>query len=112
MHRNNNWNPFIFVNPDKEVILVVRDRTHSRVKLYLADQIKKLFLVSNNQAYDFLSDFFGQNYINTNLKEKGYKDIQLKHKFSGIFLKEEKVSLYFIEVKATLYTKPINKPQP
>ena len=71
-----------------------------------------MFLVSNNQAYDFLSDFFGQNYINTNLKEKGYKDIQLKHKFSGILLKEEKVSLYFIEVEAKLYTKPINTPQP
>ena len=104
--------PFIVANPDSEVILVAKDSTHPRGQLSLAHQIKKLFLVSDNQAYNFLFDFLGQNYINTTLKEKGYQDIQLNHKFSGIPPIEEKASLYFIKGKDTLYTKSINTPQP
>ena len=104
--------PFIVANPDSEVILVAKDSTHPRGQLSLAHQIKKLFLVSDNQAYNFLFDFLGHNYINTTLKEKGYQDIQLNHKFSGIPPIEEKASLYFIEGKDTLYTKSINTPQP
>lgn len=49
--------PFILANHDSEVILVAKDSTHPKGQLSLAHQIKKLFLVNDNQAYYFLFDF-------------------------------------------------------
>ena len=54
----------------------------------ITQYIKKLFLVSDNDAYNRLYEFLGQEYINTALHRKGFTQTQLLHRLS-IFLSEE-----------------------
>ena len=42
--------------------------------------IKKIFLVSDNNAFNRLYEFLGQQYINDQLHSKGYKDVQINHR--------------------------------
>ena len=50
--------------------------------------IKKILLVSDNDASNRLYEFLGQQYINDTLREKGYKGVQIIHRLS-IALDEE-----------------------
>ncbi|MEO7120645.1 MAG: serine hydrolase [Ginsengibacter sp.] len=42
--------------------------------------IKRIFLVSDNEAFNRLYEFLGQKYINEQLHEKGYADAQILHR--------------------------------
>lgn len=42
--------------------------------------IKKIFLVSDNDAYNRLYEWLGQEEINRRLQEKGYADVQIRHR--------------------------------
>ena len=42
--------------------------------------IKRIFLVSDNEAFNRLYEFLGQQYINEQLHEKGYEDVQILHR--------------------------------
>lgn len=46
----------------------------------IAQYIKKILMVSDNDAYNRLYEFLGQDYINTELHKKGYADVQLLHR--------------------------------
>ncbi len=46
----------------------------------IAQYIKKILLVSDNDAFNRLYEFLGQEYINTSLHKMGYKDVQLIHR--------------------------------
>jgi hypothetical protein len=48
----------------------------------IAQYIKKIFLVSNNDAFNRLYEFLGQEYINERLHKMGYKDVQVRHRLS------------------------------
>jgi hypothetical protein len=61
----------------------VLDSTHPRGKLTISHLIKKLFLVSDNQAYNYLFDFLGRDSINKCLAEKRIYDFHIFHKFPG-----------------------------
>jgi len=54
----------------------------------IARYIKKMFLVSDNDAFNRLYEFAGQEYINEQLQQKGYRDAQVLHRL-GIFLNED-----------------------
>lgn len=43
--------------------------------------IKKVFLVSDNDAYNRLYEFLGQQYINQKLWQKGYSDMRITRRF-------------------------------
>ncbi|NDI00794.1 MAG: hypothetical protein EBY57_03125, partial [Actinobacteria bacterium] len=43
--------------------------------------IKKIFLVSDNDAYNYLFDFLGRDDINNALQKLGLKNTYLYHKF-------------------------------
>lgn len=58
-----------------------KDSTHPKGSLSIHHLIKKIFLVSDNDAYNYLFYFLGTDYINTELKKKGLLDTQLYHKF-------------------------------
>ncbi|NJO03224.1 MAG: serine hydrolase, partial [Bacteroidia bacterium] len=45
--------------------------------------IKKIFVVSDNDAYNHLYEFLGQAYINETLWQKGYNDLQILHRLSA-----------------------------
>ena len=50
--------------------------------------IKRIFLVSDNEAFNRLYEFLGQQYINEQLHNKGYEDAQILHRLN-IFLSED-----------------------
>lgn len=54
----------------------------------IAHYIKKILMVSDNDAYNRLYEFLGQEYINTELHKKGYENVQILHRLN-IFLTEE-----------------------
>ena len=48
----------------------------------IANYIKKIFLVSDNDAYNRLYEFLGQEYINDALHKMGYDSIQIVHRLN------------------------------
>lgn len=67
---------------------VYNDPTAPDGKPTIAQYIKKILLVSDNDAFNRLYEFLGQEYINSELHKKGYEDVQILHRLS-IFLTEE-----------------------
>jgi len=58
--------------------------TSSQNKLpSIAQFIRKAFLVSDNDAYNRMYQFVGQQEINRSLHEKGYKDVRITRQFMG-----------------------------
>lgn len=48
----------------------------------IAHYIKKILLVSDNDAFNRLYEFLGQDYINSRLHQMGYTDVQIIHRLS------------------------------
>lgn len=48
----------------------------------IAQYIKKIFLVSNNDAFNRLYEFLGQEYINNTLHQMGYDSAQIVHRLN------------------------------
>ncbi|MBX0332338.1 class A beta-lactamase-related serine hydrolase [Pontibacter sp. HSC-14F20] len=61
---------------------VREDSTSADGQATIAHYIKKLFLVSDNDAYNRLYEFVGQQQLNQSLHAKGFKDVQLVHRLS------------------------------
>ncbi|HVF80881.1 MAG TPA: serine hydrolase, partial [Flavisolibacter sp.] len=55
----------------------------------IAHYIKKIFLVSDNDAYNRLYEFLGQEYINTRLHSMGYDSAQLLHRLQLSLTEEQ-----------------------
>jgi hypothetical protein len=58
------------------------DPTSSDGRPSIAHYIKKIFLTSDNDAFNRLYEFLGQDYINTKLTELGYKSAEIRHRLS------------------------------
>ena len=63
-------------------MIVKTDSTHPKNKLTIAHLIKKIFLVSDNTAYNYLFDFIGKDDANNAIHNMGINDFNLSHKFS------------------------------
>src|SRR6476661_2284535 len=48
----------------------------------IAQYIKKIFLVSDNDAFNRLYEFLGQQYLNSKLHTMGYDSVQILHRLS------------------------------
>lgn len=55
----------------------------------IAHYIKKLFLVSDNDAFNRLYEFLGQQYLNEELWKRGLKDTRLFHRLSINYTTEQ-----------------------
>ncbi|MEP7238430.1 MAG: serine hydrolase [Ferruginibacter sp.] len=66
---------------------VYNDPTTRDGRPSIAHYIKKILLVSDNDAFNRLYEFLGQDYINAEMKKKGYADVQILHRLN-IFLTE------------------------
>ena len=64
---------------------VTGDSTSADGQASIAHYIKKVLLVSDNDAYNRLYEFVGQQRLNQSLHQKGFKDVQLVHRLD-IFL--------------------------
>ncbi|RYZ00823.1 MAG: hypothetical protein EOO11_00295 [Chitinophagaceae bacterium] len=79
----------------------------------VAQYIRKILLVSDNDAYNRLYEFLGQAYINRELQKRGYDSVQVVHRLN-IFLPEEEnragnpVTFYDTAGKE-LYAKPLER---
>ncbi|OQX97573.1 MAG: hypothetical protein B6I20_12330 [Bacteroidetes bacterium 4572_117] len=62
---------------------VKKDSTSKTGYANIANYIKKVFLVSDNDAYNRLFEFLGRDYINAKLKEKGITPARITHRLSS-----------------------------
>lgn len=90
---------------------VYNDPNSSDGRPTVANYIKKIFLVSDNDAYNRLYEFLGQEYLNTSLHRMGYDSVQLRHRLS-LPLTEEQNRLtnpvrFFDTAAKLLYEKPL-----
>ena len=86
------------------------DSTHPKNKLTIAHLIKKIFLVSDNTAYNYLFDFIGRDDANNAIHNIGITNFNLSHKFSDA---ENKTSpprfIFFNQNGDTIYLSSINQ---
>jgi hypothetical protein len=102
----NGETPFLIKNKNGETI-IEKDSTHHEGKVTLHHLIKKIFLVSDNDAYNYLFDFLGRDYINKELKKRGLSNTQLHHKF--LFGADNETTWHYTFLNAeqdTLYHQP------
>jgi beta-lactamase class A len=59
---------------------VYNDPTSTDGRPSIAQYIKKILMVSDNDAFNRLYEFLGQEYINDELHKKGYGDVQILHR--------------------------------
>ena len=77
----------------------------------IAHYIKKILLVSDNDAYNRLYEFLGQEYINNSLQKMGYANTQIIHRLS-ISLSDEENRLanavtFIDSTGKILFSKPV-----
>lgn len=90
---------------------VYNDPTTEDGRPTVAHYIKKIFLVSDNDAYNRLYEFLGQEYLNNTLHQMGFDSVQLLHRLQ-VSLSEEQnrstnpVSFYDTAGKM-LYRQPV-----
>lgn len=95
--------PFLIRSPLSDHPMVESDSTHPQHRLTVAHLIKKIFLVSDNDAYNYLFDFLGRDYINDQLREKGLNQIQIHHKFLWGADNERTWEYLFYDAAGTVY---------
>lgn len=85
---------------DKNTTLITENANNSQTAVYndptsmdgrptIAQYIKKILMVSDNDAFNRLYEFLGQDYINSELQKKGYKDVQILHRLQIALTEEE-----------------------
>ena len=83
--------------------IALEDSTALSRTLSIAHLIKKIFLVSDNDAYNYLFDFLGTDYINSQLRGKGLKETSIHHKFLFGADNNRTWEYYFLHEQDTLY---------
>ena len=86
--------------------IALTDSTKADGSLTVPHLIKKIFLVSDNDAYNYLFDFLGRDYINAQLNEKGLSQTQIQHKFLFEADNTQTWSYVFLNGPDSLYLQP------
>lgn len=81
----------------------------------IAQYIKKIFLVSDNDAYNRLYEFLGQEYLNNTLQKMGYDSVQLLHRLQISLTEEQNRTTnpiqFFDTAGKILYEQPLQRSQ-
>ncbi len=87
---------------------VLKDETSESGLPSIDHYIKKIFLVSDNDAYNRLYEFVGQKTLNEGLWQKGYKDIRITRRFTSMTADENRHTnqIRFMKNGKLLYTQP------
>lgn len=74
----------------------------------VAHYIKKIFIVSDNDAYNRLYEFLGQQYINERLWEMGYTGTRITRRFVRMTEEENRHTnpVRFVKGERTIYAQP------
>ncbi|MFT6971774.1 MAG: beta-lactamase class A [Roseivirga sp.] len=59
------------------------DSTQENGKSTVAHMIKKIFLVSDSEAYNYLFELLGRDYINQELQKRNIRPAHINHKFQS-----------------------------
>lgn len=85
--------------------------TTSQTKLpSIEHYIKKILVASDNDAYNRLYEFLGQEAINTSLASKGYHDVRILHRLERFLSLEENQrteTISFVKEDDTVYAEPM-----
>lgn len=77
----------------------------------IENYIKQILLVSDNAAYNRLYEFLGQDYINSELRKKGYSQTQIRHRLEIFLTDEENAAtnpIKFLDDSGkTIYSEPL-----
>jgi hypothetical protein len=91
---------------------IMRDSTSSTGYPSIENYIKKMFLVSDNQAFARTYEFVGYDYAHEKLKELGFKNIRLFNRLEGQCTADTARTMppiYFLnEANDTIYKQPIS----
>ena len=79
----NKYTPIQFDSSYAGQIAAYKDSTSANGYPSIAHYIKKAFLISDNDAYNRLYQFNGQQLINRNMHDKGYKHVRITRQFLG-----------------------------
>jgi len=79
----NKYTPVLFDSSFEKQVALYEDSSSQNQLPSIAQFIRKAFLISDNDAYNRLYQFVGQQEINRNLHEKGYKDVRITRQFMG-----------------------------
>ena len=90
---------------------VFNDPTIPEGRPTIAQYIKKIFLVSDNDAFNRLYEFLGQQYINERLHAMGHEKANILHRLNILLSEDENrhtnAVRFFSETGKSLYTQPM-----
>ncbi|MGB8194878.1 MAG: serine hydrolase [Chitinophagaceae bacterium] len=88
--------------------VVLKDTTAANGLPSIAQYIRKIFLVSDNDAYSRLYEFLGQETINTQLWKKGYPDIRITRRFVRMTEEQNRHTnaIRFVQGDRLVYAQP------
>jgi beta-lactamase class A len=79
----------------------------------IAQYIRKIFLVSDNDAFNRLYEFLGQEYINNSLHKMGYDSAQIIHHLNISLSEDQNRHMnpvrFFDTTAGTIYSQPLMK---
>ncbi|HMJ46378.1 MAG TPA: serine hydrolase, partial [Ferruginibacter sp.] len=88
----NKYTPVQFDSSYPKQTAALYDSTSESGFPSIAHYIKKAFLVSDNDAYNRLYEFIGQQGFNKTLREKGYYNIRITRQFRGFTAEQNRVT--------------------
>lgn len=88
---------------------VSHDSSAANLLPSVAHYIKKIFLISDNDAYNRLYEFVGQQQLNERLWQMGYHDIRITRRFVTMNEEENRHTnpIRFVKGDTLLYTQPV-----
>jgi hypothetical protein len=79
----NKYTSMLFDSSYEKQVSLYKDTSSQNKLPSVAQFIRKAFLVSDNDAYNRMYQFLGQQQINRSLHDKGYKDVRITRQFMG-----------------------------
>ena len=84
------YTPVLFDSSYEKQRSLYKDTSSQNGLPSIAHFIKKAFLVSDNDAYNRMYQFLGQQAINRGLHEKGFKDVRMTRQFMGLTMEQNR----------------------
>ena len=109
---------------DKETTMVTKAAFSGQTPVYndptspdgrptVSHYIKKILLVSDNDAYNRLYEFLGQEYINNTLHNMGYDSVQIIHRLDIVLSEDQNRAtnpvLFYDTASRVVYQQPLVK---
>ncbi len=107
-YRIDNFTPMFTDSSYDHQTRVLKDTSADNGMPSVAQYIKKIFLISDNDAYNRLYEFDGQETLNQCLHRKGYKDVRIVRRFVTATEAENRHTnaIRFVKNGETVFTQP------